>query len=548
MVYLIAIIKTLLVCLIINFIKKIQSMKNINEFLLMVFSILLFSFIYIDSFAQENLIPNGNYESGGTPGCQYDCTAWGDYQISDWMQSAGSFDWFDWYAYPCPPVTGRVDPTTKLSNRCVGFYGIKNYSHSYKDGASDCPVNNVNESMMVQLKHKLRSGRTYKFKTKLYFNSGHFTTPPTSDLKIILRFSTSKDWSHLTSYAPNGNPNNNVKFNVPITIDYTKINQWIDIETNIAVPLDFNYMVDWLIIQGDENNQESYIYFDDTELYSSCESYCAPANISDPIEFVSGAEPQDMNVCVVNTSPWGFIVKNSTEIWFRVFYSWGGEFVYIHEKNPDGLLDPGYSDYMFLWNGCNDGGTVPPDGTVFSYVLKIANCNDYLYSHGSPEGNNSITVFGDPNNNPPETVPYYYSDSFNEDCCEDNKYYQNTLFTGTFRKDVNNFIIAGENVTNGTTGPVIVKNGANVKFNAGNNILLEPGFSVEYGATFEANIADCAENINKIIKTKRYELNKSFVNDSLKGNHEKIFFSSYPNPFSRITNINYHCCPTKISK
>jgi hypothetical protein len=77
------------------------------------------------------------------------------------------------------------------------------------------------------------------------------------------------------------------------------------------------------------------------------------------------------------------------------------------------------------------------------------------------------------------------------DCCEDHAYFQNTTFTGLYRKDVHDFITAGANVTAGTQGPVVVSSNANVLFHAGNAINLEPGFSVASGGVFNAVISDC---------------------------------------------------------
>lgn len=48
-------------------------------------------------------------------------------------------------------------------------------------------------------------------------------------------------------------------------------------------------------------------------------------------------------------------------------------------------------------------------------------------------------------------------------------------------------ISAGTHVTdNKAQGPVVIQSGANVTFNATGNILLDKGFEVQLGATFEA--------------------------------------------------------------
>ena len=464
-----------------------QEDKN-NKYKCLIF-IYCFIFLLIstDVLAQENLIPNGDFESGGTPSCIYQEEQ--DYEISDWIRDIVTFDWYDWNwrtANGC--VTNAFmenRPTTILSKRCVGFFA----GH----GGDVC------ESMKVRLKQKLVGGRSYKFKIKCcQKNESNIQVPFTNDLKLVLRFATSEDWCHSPYSVPNGNPNNNVKLSVTITIDKTKKEQWIDLETYISVPIEYDNMLDYLIIHGDASNNEGYFYFDDAVLYSSCESSCAQANISDPIEFVPGAAPWDNNVCKVNGGmcpdgnyryPWYFKVKNATEIWFTVFNESGNEYFYAHEKNPLGLelIEPGYDHYQFMWNGYSNNRNVVL--SVFSYNLRIANCNDYIYYQGAADANNAITVI--PGDQPPIIIPYFYTDAFIDNCCAPNADYQNIQFTGTFRKDVEDFIIAGENVTTGPTGPVIVNNNANVTFNAGNYITLMPGFSVENGAKFHANCKDC---------------------------------------------------------
>ena len=69
----------------------------------------------------------------------------------------------------------------------------------------------------------------------------------------------------------------------------------------------------------------------------------------------------------------------------------------------------------------------------------------------------------------------------------DNVYVQNETFTGQRTIQGTN-IIAGESVTTEKAeGPVIVKNGANVTFDATNETYLESGFSVEKGGQLKVN-------------------------------------------------------------
>jgi hypothetical protein len=57
---------------------------------------------------------------------------------------------------------------------------------------------------------------------------------------------------------------------------------------------------------------------------------------------------------------------------------------------------------------------------------------------------------------------------------------------------VYDYIIAGESVCSNGSGPVIISSGAEVIFNAENEVILKPGFNVEEGAIFNAKITPCS--------------------------------------------------------
>lgn len=76
--------------------------------------------------------------------------------------------------------------------------------------------------------------------------------------------------------------------------------------------------------------------------------------------------------------------------------------------------------------------------------------------------------------------------------CQQEQFYQNTSNLPAITK-VDDRIVAGSDVIAGQTqGPVVVKSGQHVIFQAGNEIDIRPEFIVEEGATFETILAPCS--------------------------------------------------------
>uniref|UniRef100_UPI00404ADC2D T9SS type A sorting domain-containing protein n=1 Tax=Fulvivirga sp. TaxID=1931237 RepID=UPI00404ADC2D len=132
--------------------------------------------------------------------------------------------------------------------------------------------------------------------------------------------------------------------------------------------------------------------------------------------------------------------------------------------------------------------------------------------------------------------------------CLDDKYYQNNNQLPIITK-TGDFIIAGNNVTGGQTGDVIVEINQNVVFEAANEIVLKPGFQAVQGSVFRASIYDCnstgfnSGSSSSGRMASDYQLNNSFSTgkiDSLKNNESSSFVTSvYPNPTHQLLNIDY---------
>jgi len=61
------------------------------------------------------------------------------------------------------------------------------------------------------------------------------------------------------------------------------------------------------------------------------------------------------------------------------------------------------------------------------------------------------------------------------------------------------YIEAGYNITSGTPGNVVVTSGQNVEFRAGKKVILQPGFSVQPGGYFTADIQQCVSTLSAYI-------------------------------------------------
>lgn len=268
-----------------------------------------------------------------------------------------------------------------------------------------------------------------------------------------------------------------------------------------------------------------FVYVDDVSLKRAefCTSPCSPdlgpithSTLPDAM-VANGYNPQ------LGIGPFNMLIENAMGIDFRVFADWqfNAPIWQQYAFDPNGLKDAGWPDYQLYWIGEDANGNVFPQSGSYWYYLKMWNClpaNMIVYQQ------QSLTYLVGSGNfeQPPDIVNYEL-----DDCCDDHAYFQNTTFTGYFRKDVHDHITAGENVTAGTQGPVVVSSNANVLFHAGNAINLEPGFSVSPGGIFNAVISDCIYgDVKNMGPSRRVHLEKDL------GRHDGVAegITAWPNP------------------
>lgn len=328
------------------------------------------------------------------------------------------------------------------------------------------------------------------------------------------------------------NTSNNTRFEIG-TIDLSSVQkgQWHKISFTFKAPSDvasidgYDYIVlDMIkpnynpnscgtIVPCTSCHDGGYLFIDDLSLENAemCGAYCAPnlGNLHFTHELHNGL--------IATTMPWFFAIENAIGIELDVFDRWGGHVYHQDAFDVNGLKDVGYSDYMFGWMGVLANGSVLQQG-VYVFKLKIWNCHQTFYNERDVTyvvGNGGGTQGWDIHN-------YTLNN-----CCPDNLYFQNQVISGTQKFGADKFIYAGSNVTSGTQGPVVISGGSSIKFIAGQNIFLSPGFSVAQGGTFEGFIDECYTFKLMEIDDRRYHM-ETFMNQKMYD--QEAFITIYPNP------------------
>lgn len=292
----------------------------------------------------------------------------------------------------------------------------------------------------------------------------------------------------------------------------------------------------WLAIKGEniagDGSSSRYVFVDDIEVrkYGFCDHICSTSGTTDDIEFTN-VIPDGM---VGNTGVNFFTtIKNANHVEFYVWNLFGELAYYWNSFDLNGLVDPGFSDFALIWNG-NSTLTGNDMITETAYPMRIIarSCVDTVVI------NNVINLVAIAD---PPAVPYDETQNRQApDCCPDFEYIQNTTYTDYASVNVDDFIIAGENVTAGPTGPVIVSNSADVRYRAGNNIDLQPGFSVSPGGLFAAKIEPCgASPKTNIFNNRAYYESLRKEKEGKGGYNEDMLSHIYvsPNPNNGLFDI-----------
>lgn len=258
----------------------------------------------------------------------------------------------------------------------------------------------------------------------------------------------------------------------------------------------------WLIVEvrqknyvdGANNDEcfEDYIYLDDVWLEQStfCASNCSPS--LQPISY--STDPNTYNNQLPNgmaaegfiqlpnnfyLNPFTVYVKDAMGIDLAIYddqWQFNTPIYTQSAFDPNGLKDVGFDDYQFVWDGQLPDGSFLQEDTYF-YTIRLWSCVNDLFL---PDNDLQYIVA----NNAIIEIPDILNAGL-KNCCDDFEVYNNITFPNIFRKDVNDYILAGD------LGPAIVQAGSSVKFFAGNNIILGPNFFAQPGSSFTAEIQDC---------------------------------------------------------
>jgi hypothetical protein len=201
--------------------------------------------------------------------------------------------------------------------------------------------------------------------------------------------------------------------------------------------------------------------------------------------------------------------------------------------NINGLQDVGYPDYEFTFFGST---SLPVDAYVFE--LEVYNCYEDLFFY--PVVNNIGSACGGiPEDNVHNGVEV--------DCCPQNLFYENVTFTASEYDGADQNIFIGNN-SSGTLGPVIISNGSDVRFSAGQGITVDPGeLTVQPNSRAQFIIQPCVQ-ARMAAPAPRTRYNNSTKKDSiLSYNQDTIHtldkfkrMDVHPNPSNGIVNLTYN--------
>jgi hypothetical protein len=469
-----------------------------------------------DSFSQAgNLVPNGDFEDGSSPYCvgqAYDDYI--DYWYSNQVQKTEgggitryhSPDLYEGGTFlnPNDPLCNSLSYSAPLSGAYSGnrSIGMGSYELIQTEIAPMTPGKYYTLSFYIQPKMFGFSDWTGKndLVVKLSRQKVEYVDCGNCDYETELK--CSEDYvTHKSGISQEFFELGRINLDIDnYTIDewqrvsFTfRANEHWDLPTiNRAVWLSIEMrLVNFTDQTGTWSCFDDFIYIDNVRLEEStfCNSQCSPSlqpitYSTDPVNYNStlpnGMTAEGYAIIGGNfLTPFTLYVKDAMGIDLAIYddqWQYSIPLVTISAFDPNGLQDVGYNDYQFFWDGQLPDGSFLPQDTYF-YTIRMWSCeSDLFLPDNDIQYFISNTTFMD--------VPNILNSSL-KNCCDDNEVYNNITFSNDFRKDVTDYIIAGD------IGPVTVTSGTTVEFYAGNDIILGPNFNALSGSDFTAYLQDC---------------------------------------------------------
>lgn len=260
---------------------------------------------------------------------------------------------------------------------------------------------------------------------------------------------------------------------------------------------------EWFAMKGRDTagvfDSGEYVFIDDVEVttFDFCSHFCLG---SGPIRQV---QPEDgvPNAMHGNSQGTFYVTfENANDILMQVYTPDAGCLIHEwHSFSVNGLVDPGFTDFAIIWNGnttvqssCHPGTSdiIVPDVYVVDIIAKSCSGGTYRYT-------GSVTATGILNP-PAEVYPPTVEKTFTKECCPVDAHFQNQTVSNYLREDVERNIYAGSAITSGAQGPFVLAPGADVRFYAGNNIIIDNGFIVSSGARYVGEILPCGASPKRV--------------------------------------------------
>lgn len=370
------------------------------------------------------------------------------------------------------------------------------------------------------------------------------------DYKKVLKIYLSK-WGENW----NASSNNNILYEIESDKLVLPINSnpgWQTITIKFKIPEEiYSPDLNHLIIQaiGDESHPVGYydyLYIDNVKLneIDACQSMCLGDNVHSDIDIKNlvGAsltmiDVQDTNILAnfdgSTRSDFKLFFTNTMYYNVKIFDRWGGQ-QYEYEAKDLNILEDDFMNIggfmpdttVFRWWGTSQDGTPLSNAgntQMYTILINARNCttNDF---YGTSLAFQHLTE----THNYTDIRPENFVDTL-ENCCPETLEVDNFTYTSSIRESRNNYIHAALNDL------VVVESGVFVQYNAGNEVKLGTGFTVNSGAKFEVNIRDCEMNYYNHWKREPTS-NGTFINDTkemlrtISSTQENDVFMVYPNP------------------